>query len=173
MMINSTQNLVINDVCLIADSSPLIALAGVNRLNLLFRLYSRVIAPSAVITEILAGGQNASGRDFLDRASWLEHWTLEQTTELISVALGPGETEAIQLAKQLPNSRLLLDDHRARRVAEDLNLEIIGSAGILVQAKRKMLIREVVPILRNMKKNGYYIGDRVIQRAAQAVGETV
>lgn len=172
-MINSTQNLVINDVFLIADSSPLIALAGVNRLNLLPRLYSRVIAPSAVITEILAGGQNASGRDFLDSASWLEHRTLGQTTELISMALGPGETEVIQLAKQLPNSRLLLDDHRARRVAENLNLEIIGSAGILVQAKRKMLIREVVPILRNMKNNGYYIGDRVIQRAALAVGETV
>ena len=172
-MINSTQNLVINDVFLITDSSPLIALAGVNRLDLLPRLYSRVIAPSAVITEILAGGQNTSGHDFLDRASWLEHWTLEQTTELISIALGLGETEVIQLAKQLPNSRLLLDDHRARRVAEDLDLEIIGSAGILVQARRKMLIREVVPILRIMKNNGYYIGDRVIQRAAQAVGETV
>ncbi len=173
MMINSIQNLVINDVFLIADSSPLIALAGVKQLNLLPRLYSRVIAPSAVIDEILAGGENASGLNFLDRASWLEHWTLQQTTELISVALGLGETEVIQLAKQLPNSRLLLDDHRARRVAEDLNLEIIGSAGILVQAKRKLLIREVVPILRNMKQNGYYIGDRVIQRAAQAVGETV
>ena len=172
-MINSIQNLVINDVFLIADSSPLIALAGVKQLNLLPRLYSRVIAPSAVIDEILAGGENASGRYFLDRASWLEHWTLEQTTELISIALGRGETEAIQLAKQLPNSRLLLDDHRARRVAEDLNLEIIGSAGILIQAKRKTLIREVVPILKNMRKNGYYIGDRVIQRAAQAVGETV
>ena len=172
-MINSTQNSVINDVFLIADSSPLIALAGVNRLNLLPRLYSRVIAPSAVIDEILAGGENASGRYFLDRASWLEHWTLERTTELISIALGRGETEAIQLAEQLPNSRLLLDDHRARRVAEDLNLEIIGSAGILVQGKRKLLIRKVVPILKNMRKNGYYIGDRVIQRAAQAVGETV
>ncbi len=67
MMINSIQNLVINDVFLIADSSPLIALAGVNRLNLLPRLYSRVIAPSAVIDEILAGGENASGLNFLDR----------------------------------------------------------------------------------------------------------
>ena len=73
MMINSIQNLVINDVFLIADSSPLIALAGVKQLNLLPRLYSRVIAPSAVIDEILAGGENASGLNFLDRASWLEH----------------------------------------------------------------------------------------------------
>ena len=96
--------------------------------------------------------KKASGLNFLDRVSWLEHWTVEQTTELISIALGSGETEAIQLAKQLPNSRLLLDDHRARRVAEDLNLEIIGSAGILVQAKRKLLIREVVPILKNYEK---------------------
>ena len=72
-MINSIQNLAINDVFLIADSSPLIALAGVNRLNLLPRLYSRVIAPSAVIDEILAGGQKASGLNFLDRVSWLKH----------------------------------------------------------------------------------------------------
>ena len=112
MMINSTPNLVINDVFLIADSSPLIALAGVKRLNLLPRLYSRVIAPSAVIDEILAGGQKASGLNFLDRASWLEHWTLEQTPELISIALGSGETEAILLAKQLSDSRFLLDDKK-------------------------------------------------------------
>ncbi len=71
-MINSIQNLVINDVFLIEDSSPLIALAGVKQLNLLPRLYSRVIAPSAVIDEILAGGENASGLNFLDHASWLE-----------------------------------------------------------------------------------------------------
>ena len=87
-MINSIQNLAINDVFLIADSSPLIALAGVNRLNLLPRLYSRVIAPSAVIDEILAGGQKASGLNFLDRISWLEHQTVEQTTELISIKMG-------------------------------------------------------------------------------------
>ncbi len=87
-MINSIQNLAINDVFLIADSSPLIALAGVKQLNLLPRLYSRVIAPSAVIDEILAGGQKASGLNFLDRVSWLEHRTVEQTTELISIKTG-------------------------------------------------------------------------------------
>lgn len=77
------------------------------------------------------------------------------------------------MTKQLPNSRLLLDDYRARKFADTLYLEVIGSAGILVQAKRRNLIQKVVPILYSMRENGYYISDRIINRAASSANETI
>jgi predicted nucleic acid-binding protein len=162
-----------NNVLLVADSGPLIGLAGVSQLNLLPILYHRIVAPLAVINEIATGEQNVSSRNFLDQTTWLKHIKVESLLETLSGALGRGETEAISLAKQLPHSRLLLDDHRARKFADTLNLEVIGSAGILVQAKRRNFIQEVVPILFLMRENGYYISDRIIHRAAFIANETI
>lgn len=62
-----------NNVVLIADSSPLIGLSGVAQLSLLPRLYNQIRAPLAVIDELLAGGHKTSGHDFLDQMPWLEH----------------------------------------------------------------------------------------------------
>lgn len=60
-----------NNVLLIADAGPLIGLAGVSQLNLLPKLYNRIVAPLAVIDEITTGEQNVSGRNFLDQAHGL------------------------------------------------------------------------------------------------------
>ncbi len=162
-----------SDVFLIADSGPLIALAGVEHLALLPKLYSRVAAPLAVIDEILAGRRGSSGHNFLDRALWLEKLEVSASSVLHFAVLGQGETEAIALATQFSNVRLLLDDHKARRVAESLSLDMIGSAGFLVQAKRRGFVQQVLPILYEMRASGYYIGDRVIWRAALAAQEAI
>ena len=61
------------DLLLVADSGPLIALAGINHLHLLPRLYQRIAAPPAVIEEIKAGEHLSAAHRFLDEVSWLEH----------------------------------------------------------------------------------------------------
>jgi predicted nucleic acid-binding protein len=78
---------------------------------------------------------------------------------------------AITLATKEPQSVLLLDDYRARKAATALGLEVIGSAGILVRAKRAKLIEAVLPLLLEMRRGGYYMSDGVIERACQEAGE--
>jgi predicted nucleic acid-binding protein len=60
------------DLLVITDSGPLIALAGVQCLNLLPQLYRRVAAPRAVIEEIMAGVHLSPRHDFLHQISWLD-----------------------------------------------------------------------------------------------------
>ncbi|MBI4552268.1 MAG: DUF3368 domain-containing protein [Candidatus Latescibacteria bacterium] len=50
-------------------------------------------------------------------------------------------------------------------------MPVTGTAGVLVRAKTEGLIDQVSPLLLAMRANGYYISDRVIQRACQMAGE--
>jgi predicted nucleic acid-binding protein len=159
------------DLLAITDSGPLIALAGVQCLDLLPQLYRRVAAPRAVIEEILAGAHLSPRHNFLHQISWLEQLEAPVPLDALAIVLGRGEAEAIVLARQHPGALLLLDDRQARRAAEALGLAATGSAGVLVRAKREGLIAAVRPFLMSMRSNGYYISDRVIQRACQIAGE--
>src|SRR5262249_48326664 len=142
------------DLLLIADSGPLIGLAGVDCLRLLPRLYRRVGAPPAVLAEILAARDPRVGRNLLRPAPWLEHLPVPASPLSATLRLGRGEMEAIALALQEAGSLLLLDDRTARRVAEAHGVPVTGSAGVLVRARRENLIREVRPILLAMRANG-------------------
>jgi len=57
----------------------------------------------------------------------------------------------LMLALELPEAVAVLDDALARRVAEALNLRLIGTLGLLIDAKRKGLISAVEPWLDQLQ----------------------
>ena len=65
--------------------------------------------------------------------------------------LGPGETEVLMLALELPEAVAVLDDALARQVAETLNLSLTGTLGLLIDAKRAGLISAVGPWLDQLQ----------------------
>ena len=156
---------------LVADSGPLIALAGISHLHLLPQLYSRIAAPLAVIPEIRVGEHLSPGHRFLDDIPWLECMESPQPPDSLSIVLGRGEAEAITLARLHADSLLLLDDHQARRAAEALGLSITGTAGILVRAKKEGMVETVGPLLHKMREQGYFLSDVVIQYACRQAKE--
>ncbi len=156
---------------LVADSGPLIALAGISHLHLLPQLYSRIAAPLAVVAEIRAGEHLSPGHRLLDDTPWLEYMESPQPPDSLSIVLGRGEAEAITLARLHADSLLLLDDHQARRAAEALGLPITGTAGILVRAKKEGMVETVGPLLHKMREQGYFLSDAVIQYACRQVKE--
>src|SRR5688572_7180745 len=72
-------------------------------------------------------------------------------------ALGVGEREAICLALEMQASAIILDDEPARKTAEKLNLQVIGTAGILVLAKERQLIGCVRPCLDALVDHRFYL----------------
>ena len=115
----------------VSNSSPLIALAAIERLDLLSGLFSSVVVPPAVASEI--------SRSVPTRPTWLSLQPLGQAlpTAVLRPALGSGEREAIALALELHADQLILDDLPARSVARALGLTVIGTLGILLAAKRR------------------------------------
>jgi predicted nucleic acid-binding protein len=99
-------------VAIVADSSSLIGLHAIGRLNLLESIYGGVIIPPAVASEVQASVP-------------LPGWIIIQAPAPITMGfpsqLGPGEREAILLASQVHPEALLIDDLPARRTAARLD----------------------------------------------------
>ena len=82
-----------------------------------------------------------------------------------------GEAEAIALANALPDSTVLLDDARARRVAERFGIRRIGTLGILRRGKKAGLIDKVRPLVEQLRDNGIYMRQSLVDAVLLDVGE--
>jgi predicted nucleic acid-binding protein len=149
---------------LISNASPLIALHQIDCLTLLPRLFARVIIPPAVRREISPS---------MGRPTWIAERSLQQPIDpRVPGALGAGEREAISLALEIGVSRIVLDDMRARRRAESLGLEVIGTLGILVLAKRQRLIPAVRPLAEAHLAQGFFVSPSVLKDALATAAES-
>jgi predicted nucleic acid-binding protein len=84
--------------------------------------------------------------------------------------LDAGESAAIRLALKLSAS-VLIDEKMGRSIATKLGLSVIGSAGVLLAAKKRGLIESVRPILDAFSSNGYHFSDTLIQAIVLRAGE--
>lgn len=153
-----------NNLVIIADSGPLIALAIINKLELLHQLYARVIVPKSVWYEVTVQGNGMPGANDVSLITWFEiQEAAPEILKPLSILVDAGEAEAIALAQQQSeNCIVLLDDAHARRVAERLGVERIGTLGILRKAKKSGLVTELRPAIDLLQKSGIYIRQTLV-----------
>jgi uncharacterized protein len=155
----------------VADTSALVALAACDSLSLLDRLFNDVRVPPAVLRECSVPGKPEAER----LASYLQDRVAEVDLDdfVIAVAgLGQGELEAMALYKRLHADRLLVDDHRARRVAILNGIEVVGSLGVLVRAKEAGLVPAIRPLLTAARTAGMRYSDELVDAALRSAGES-
>jgi len=152
---------------IIGDSSALVALAVVNQLELLEKLYDNLYIPEAVFNEVTQIGKPQSDklRQFLQSRVKRVDLTLTQ------LGLGLGELEAITLYKNLDADVLLIDDNRAKKYASLNGVKVIGSLGILIKAKEEGHIEKVKPLLDEIQKSEVYISMKLIEKVLEICGE--
>jgi hypothetical protein len=162
-----------DDRPVVADAGPLIILSAIGRIDLLGDLYGSVLVPEAVFAEVTGAGLHRPGSAELAAASWAVRTQVEPPPDLLlGRDLGGGESEAITLAFRRDARLLLLDDRRARQVAElAYGLRVKGAPGILVEAKKRGLIKSVGPLLEQMRARGYFLAQPVVDRALREAGE--
>jgi len=157
---------------IVADSSPLIALAIIGQLDLLRQLYEQIWIPPAVWGEIVINGKGLPGSEAVSNLTWLEIHEPDRTVlRILTLLVDQGEAEAIALAQSIPDSTVLLDDAKARRVAEHFGIQRIGTLGILRRAKKSGLIGQLRPYLDTLQSNGIYIHPRLVEAVLRDVGE--
>ena len=150
----------------IADTGPLIALARVGELDLLRRLYRRIVVPPAVHNE-LAIDSNRPGAKVLAgvfAAGWADVVEVTEASVRLELdqLLGPGEAEAIALAEQEDTRFLLIDDARGRRTARSRGVPVVGVAGVLLAAKSRGELSAVSPVLDRLSSAGYRLSPRLV-----------
>ena len=82
-----------------------------------------------------------------------------------------GEASAIALALELDDSYLIVDDIQARIIVKKLGIPFIGTAGVLLSAKKKGLIKIVKPYLQKLRSVGFRLSDTVIEDILEQSGE--
>ncbi|MCG8461108.1 MAG: DUF3368 domain-containing protein [Holophagales bacterium] len=157
---------------LVADSSPLVGLARIQQLELLPRLFSRVLAPPAVMNEVTAARSDAPGAAAVRSVSWIEIQAPDPPLVApLAILLDRGEAEALALAQMYEGSIVLLDDSRARRIAERLGIRRMGTLGLLRMAKLGGLIPEARTQIRALIDQGIYIHQVLIDAVLEDLGE--
>lgn len=155
---------------IVSDAGPLIVLFKTSKLSILKELYGTVNVPIAVYTEITVKEKEKA---FFSKTEWLKPVKVKKDNDykLLEELVDRGEAEAIILAKQL-KSPLLVDDAKARKFAMLLDVEVIGTLGLLKLAKNRGVIHSVRTVIRDMLAEGYYVDGRLIAKLLEDVGES-
>ncbi|MFZ3131894.1 MAG: DUF3368 domain-containing protein [Desulfosporosinus sp.] len=148
---------------IVSNSTPLIALSRINEFDLLRILFSSIIVPRAVYNEVVLEGTGRPGVNEVANASWIITKDVQNllAVSMLQPDLDNGEAEAIVLAKELGANYLLLDEKKARRIARNSELKIMGTVGILGLAAKKGLIYNIDNTFTKLEQNGFRFTEEV------------
>lgn len=157
----------------VSNSGPLIALARVGQLHLLPALFGKLYIPDAVRLEVVAQGSGRAGSDDVAVADWIQSETVDDRlgVGLLRDRLGEGESEAIVLAIEKTAGLLLIDEERGRRVAETRGLNIMGTLGVLVLAKKRGHLDEITTHLDALVGAGFRMDRLLYDAVKELAGE--
>ena len=159
----------------VSDTSPVLNLARIGRLDLLPSLYRQVLIPSAVYEELIRSKSDLPPAVEIVSQPWLIVATAndQERVQELRGYLDPGEAEAIVLAIELRADLLLVDERRGRRVASAAGLAITGLLGVIATAKRDGLIDLAKPLLDELIQSArFWIGPDLYAGVLSELGET-
>lgn len=134
----------------IADTSCLILLDKIGQFDLLKLLFTRVTVTGEIVDE--------SGEALPD---WFTIRAAERTSLHHALDLDIGEASAIALALELDSVLLVLDDFKARKVAEKAGLDFTGTLGLFLKAKERQIISSVRPLLDKIQQTNFRYSQKV------------
>ena len=142
----------------VADTGPLIHLDEIDALHLL-AVADELLIPQTVYEELEAGTVPST----LD---YIEYELVEADETELTVDLDPEETAALAVAAER-SAVLLTDDLPARDAAEDLDVEVHGSIGVIVLAytRGELTKSNAAELMRALQtETSLFITDAVVER---------
>ncbi len=150
------------DKIIISDTSCLIALSNIGMLQILKDLFGEVLITPEVNEEF--GNQ-------------LPNWIIvlqlqdKQKQAEIEKKLDKGEASSIALALEIPNSILIIDEVKGRNIAKNLNIEIVGTIGIIILAGKKGVVNDVISVVLKLVNNGFRLSNKIVDRIIEIYGK--
>lgn len=155
----------------VSDASPFILFSKSGIFELFPKLFREILIPAAVWDEIDQYEDEARENLYVHQ-DILKRCIVEISTEVLVWNLGNGETEVLSYAFANRSAyTALIDDRAARRCADTLRINTMGTAGILILAKKRGLISSVQKELDKVTASGLWISDDVSQTILMEAGE--
>lgn len=152
---------------IIGDSSALVALSIMNRLDLLETVFGVIHVPQAVYDEVTISSKSQSRKLKI----FLKNKITSVDIKISQMGLGRGELEAIALYKNLNANFLLIDDRRAKSFAKLNDVNVIGSLGVMILAKELGKVKSIREDLEKLLDSDVFISQSLIDRVLVSVGE--
>ena len=157
----------------VSNSTILIGLAKIGKLDLLRKIFSKVYIPEEVFKEVAERGKKKPGSQVISKAGWIEIKPINEKTQVnfLMAFLEKGEAKVLALAKEINADLILLDEEKARKSAVIAGFEVMGLLGLLIVAKNLGLLKEIRSSIQELKRKRFRISDKILVEALRKVGE--
>ncbi len=147
---------------IISDTSCFIILTNIGELDLLHKVYGQVVTTPDIATEF---------GEILPE--WVEIVAVKDKykQQLLEMQIDKGESSAIALALEMLNSTVILDDYKARKIAEQLGISFTGTIGVIIKAKLKGIIPSIKPLLEKIKQTNFRLSADIELQALKEAKE--
>jgi predicted nucleic acid-binding protein len=149
----------------VADTSPLFYLLSIGEINLLPRLFERVLVPDVVHHELCHPRAPEQVRTWaMSKPEWLEIQRVPAgEDDAVLKALGAGERAAIRVALARHADLLLIDERKGTTVALGRGFEVTGTLGILRLATRRGWI-DLADCLARLKRTNFRYRQEILDQ---------
>jgi len=137
---------------IISNTSCLIVLDNIGMLDVLKELYGTVF-----ITEEVSKEFSKTVPDWIEVRKVSDNKYLKLMKNFVDL----GEASTIALAVETDDIVIILDDLKARKLAQKLNLKITGTIGVLIKARERNIITSTQEVLNKLRNEGFRISDEI------------
>lgn len=158
---------------IVVNTGPVLALvAGLGNLDILGKLYKQVFITKEVANEIMFKGLDGFAAKEFQTADFLVKIKSPLIIQpFLRNSLDPGEASVIQYALENKINLVCIDESAGRRMARLSELELTGSIGILLRAKKEGLLSSIKPVIEKMLEHGIFLSSNVMSFALKEAGE--
>ena len=137
-------------------------MSKIEELDLLKKVYGQIITTSDIVEEF--------GEELPE---WIiiENVNDKSRQRILELQIDRGESSAIALALEIPNSTLILDDFKARKIAQQLGIPVTGTIGVIIKAKLNGIIPSIKPYLDKIKETNFRIFAEIELQALKEANE--
>lgn len=147
----------------VSNTTPIISLLKIDKLQILKDLYGEVYIPQEVFNEIEAGKNKEFYAD-LSQINWIKVEKIKDVKSLsYFLDLDKGEAEAIVLATENEADLIILDESLGRFHAKHVGLKVTGTMGVLLKAKQLGYVKELKPLLFELRTKNVWLSDGFIE----------
>ncbi len=158
----------------VSDTTAITHLSKINALIILRQLYNEILIPEEVYNELCQGKKSQPGALHVINTPWIKVIPIinRAIAAKLQQRLHLGESEAIALAIETNADVLIIDEFAGRMVAKNLVNKIIGTVGVLLEAKKSGIINSVKPYLIQLRDTGFRISTELFEFALDQAGES-